>query len=188
VLHQGEGVTGKDIAYMKKPLVLLSVLMIGIFLVLVLRSRPVYRPPQAENDMIGQPAPDFELAAMDGTNLSLADLKGKVVVLDFWATWCGPCRMTMPEMEKLQKQHPDDFVLLAVNLGESMELVASYVEQQRLEARVLLDLDKRVGSAYGTSSIPVQFVIDKGGILRHTQVGSYPGWIDDLWAQIEKLK
>jgi peroxiredoxin len=77
---------------------------------------------------------------------------------------------------------------LAVNVGDSADTVASYIEQQKLDARVLLDLDQRVGMAYGASSIPVQFVIDKEGILRHTQVGAYQGWIDDLWAEIEKLK
>jgi len=75
-------------------------------------------------------------------------------MLDFWATWCGPCRVTMPELEKLQQEHPDDFVLLAINLGDDEEEIKAFMESRRLQTRVLLDSDNRVGQSYGASSIP----------------------------------
>ncbi len=176
---------------MKRSLILVSALLIGTFLVLVQRARQSnisFPSFPAETEGIGRPAPGFQLKDLAGNMVSLEDLKGKVVMLDFWATWCAPCRATMPELEKLQQEHPDDFVLLAVNLGEDEEQVAPYVQSRQIQTRVLLDTDKSVGMAYGTSSIPVQFIIDKAGILRHTQVGAYQGWKEDLWAQIEKLK
>ncbi len=173
---------------MKKPVVLGSVLLVGILLVLVQRARHSSMGYPGESEAIGQPAPSFQLKDLDGNMVSLEDFKGKIVMLDFWATWCGPCRMTMPELEKLQQEHPDDFVLLAINVGDDEEEVKPYVQSRRIQTRVLLDSDRSVGQTYGTSSIPVQFIIDKDGILRHRQVGAYQGWLEDLWAEIEKLK
>jgi thiol-disulfide isomerase/thioredoxin len=173
---------------MKKSLILVSALLIGIFLVLVQRARQSNISYPGETEEIGRPAPSFQLKDLEGNMISLEDFKGKVVMLDFWATWCAPCRATMPELERLQQEHPDDFVLLAVNLGEDEDLVAPYVQSRQIQTRVLLDTDRSVGTAYGTTSIPIQFIIDKEGILRHTQVGAYQGWKEDLWAQIEKLK
>ncbi len=173
---------------MKKPVVLISVLLVGILLVLVQRARQGNLHYAAASEGIGQPAPSFQLNDLDGRLVSLDDFKGKVVMLDFWATWCGPCRMTMPELEKLQQAHPDDFVLLAINLGDDEEEIKAYMQSRRIQPHVLLDRDNSVGQSYGTSSIPVQFIIDKEGILRHRQVGAYQGWLDDLWSEIERLK
>ncbi len=173
---------------MKRSLILISALLLGILLVLVQRARQSNISAPGVDNEIGQPAPTFQLRDLEGNMVSLEDFRGKVVMLDFWATWCAPCRATMPELEKLQQEHPDDFVLLAVNLGDDEDQVAPYVQSRNIQTRVLLDIDRSVGMAYGTSSIPVQFIIDKEGILRHTQVGAYQGWIEDLWTQIEKLK
>jgi thiol-disulfide isomerase/thioredoxin len=173
---------------MKKPVILIAALLVGVLLVLVQRARQSNVHYSAESEEIGRPAPSFQLKDMEGRMVSLEDFKGKVVMLDFWATWCGPCRMTMPELEKLQQEHPDDFVLLAINLGDDEEEIKAYMQSRRIQTRVLIDSDSRVGQSYGTSSIPVQFIIDKDGILRHRQVGAYQGWMDDLWTQIERLK
>jgi thiol-disulfide isomerase/thioredoxin len=173
---------------MKKPVILIAALLVGILLILIQRARQPNVHYSAAPEEIGRPAPSFQLNDMEGRLVSLEDFKGKVVLLDFWATWCGPCRMTMPELERLQQEHPDDFVLLAINLGDDEKEIESYMQSRRIQTRVLLDSDSAVGRSYGTSSIPVQFIIDKEGILRHRQVGAYQGWLDDLWAEIEKLK
>jgi len=76
---------------------------------------------------IGQLAPKFELPDLQGNMVSLEELRGKVVMLDFWATWCGPCRRSMPMLEELQDEFPEDLVLLAINLVESPDLVRSFV-------------------------------------------------------------
>jgi thiol-disulfide isomerase/thioredoxin len=173
---------------MKRSVILISVLLVGILVFLIQRAREGNSPVHGQSLNIGQPAATFQLKDLAGNQVSLADFKGKVVMLDFWATWCGPCRATMPEVEKLQQEHPDDFVLLAVNLGDSAEQVGRYVKMQNIQTRVLLDPDSGVGAAYGVGSIPMQVIIDKEGILRHSQVGQYTGWREDLWAEIEKLK
>jgi thiol-disulfide isomerase/thioredoxin len=173
---------------MKRSVILIFVLLVGVLLFLIQRARESYNPVRRQSLSIGQPATAFQLQDLAGTQVSLADFKGKVVLLDFWATWCGPCRATMPEVEKLQQEHPDDFVLLAVNLGDSADLVGRYVKLQSIQSRVLLDPDSGTGAAYGVRSIPMQVIIDKEGVLRHSQIGQYPGWKDDLWAEIEKLR
>jgi thiol-disulfide isomerase/thioredoxin len=173
---------------MKRPVIWISVLLVGMLVFLIQRAWEGNGPVRGRSVSIGKPAAAFQLNDLAGSQVSLADFKGKVVLLDFWATWCGPCRATMPEVEKLQQEHPDDFVLLAVNLGDSPEQVERYVKMQNLQSRVLLDPDSRTGVAYGVQSIPMQVIIDKEGILRHSQIGQYSGWRDDLWAEIEKLR
>jgi thiol-disulfide isomerase/thioredoxin len=137
---------------------------------------------------VGSHAPGFVLKDLEGRDVSLDQFKGKIVMLDFWATWCGPCRMTMPLLEELQREHPNDFTLLAVNLGDPPDLVSPYVQRQNIQSRVLLDVDNTVGIAYQSRSIPMQVLIDQNGIIRHVQTGYYPGMKEDLWARIAKLQ
>jgi thiol-disulfide isomerase/thioredoxin len=173
---------------MSKKMAITLLLVLGGITVFVLqytREPSKYSGEQAEES---RPAPAFRLKDLSGQEVSLDQFKGKVVMLDFWATWCGPCRASMPELEKLQQQHPNDFTLLAVNLQEPADLVVPYVQSEKVKSRVLLDINGVAGSAYGISSIPMQAIIDKEGILRHRQLGMYPGWIEDLWSKIDQLR
>ena len=147
------------------------------------------RPPAelGQAVQIGQAAPAFKLADLSGQQVSLDQYKGKVVMLDFWATWCGPCRMTMPLMESIQKEYADSLVLLAVNLQEPRDVVRDYVRAQNLHSRILLDEEGSVGTAYGIDSIPTQILIDKQGVIRLIQPGYGPGTASKLRKQIEKL-
>ncbi len=122
---------------------------------------------------VGDLAPDFTLLDLDGNTVSLQDFKGeKVVYLNFWATWCPPCRMEMPDLDKLyQENKSDDFVVLAINLGESEKLVKEFIEENGYSFPVLLDKSQKVGIAYNTFSIPTSVVIDKEGIIRSYRVG-----------------
>jgi len=133
-------------------------------------------------------APSFTLPTLDGRQVSLEQFRGKIVLLDFWATWCGPCRLSMPLLEKLHRERPEDFVLLAINLQEPLDLVRDYVGRQNIKSMVLLDKDGEVGSAYHSESIPMQVLIDQKGIIRHVQVGFSPRMTDQLRAEIEKLR
>jgi len=137
---------------------------------------------------IGRPAPKFKLPDLKGQEVSLDQFKGKVVMLDFWATWCGPCQMTMPVIEKLEKEYSGILVVLAINLQESKEEVAEYVHRQAVTSHVLMDESGSVGTVYGTDSIPMQFLIDKNGIVRHVQMGYSPRMASQLRAQIERLR
>jgi thiol-disulfide isomerase/thioredoxin len=157
-------------------------------MIMMQRKEESRDPSSGTSVAIGQPAPGFQLKDLSGNPVSLADFKGKVVLLDFWATWCGPCRLTMPLLEKLQEEHPNDFTLLAINLGEAPDQVASYVQAQNINSKVLLDREESVGRAYESSSIPMQVLIDKNGIVQNIQNGYYAGMKDDLWAEISKLR
>ncbi len=146
------------------------------------------QPPGSEGPVeIGKAAPAFQLRGLDGGEVSLDQFKGKVVLLDFWATWCGPCRMSMPMLERLQKEFPNDLVLLAINLQESPEEVRDYIHRQNLQSRVLLDEEGRVGRAYQSESIPMQVLIDRNGIVRDVLVGFSPRIGERLRSQVGRL-
>ena len=148
------------------------------------------RPPSEEEPalQIGSEAPSFRLRDLGGAEVSLDQYRGKIVMLDFWATWCGPCRISMPILEDLQKEFPNDMSILAINMQESRPDVAGFVEKRRLRARVLLDEQGRVAETYGASSIPMQVIIDRNGIIRHVQVGVGPHMASQLRTEISKLR
>ena len=178
-LEDGERMTNKAIVSL-----ILVLAVVGLLLVRCPREGGA----PAGNPAVGQHAPRFQLKDLQGNDVSLDQYKGKIVMLDFWATWCGPCRTTMPLLEQLQQEHADAFTLLAINVGDSPELVLPYVRQHRILTRVLLDVEQKVGAAYGTESIPMQVLIDQKGIIRHIQAGYYGRMKDDLWAEIAKLQ
>jgi thiol-disulfide isomerase/thioredoxin len=136
---------------------------------------------------IGRPAPLFKLQDLSGQQISLDQYRGKIVLLDFWQTSCGPCRMIMPLLEKIQKEYPDSMVLLAINLGESRDAIQEYLRQQGLSSHVLLDQDQSVGGIYTTGAIPMQVLIDKEGIVRDIQIGFDPRVTSQLRAKIQNL-
>ena len=147
------------------------------------------RPSESEPMLeIGQAAPLFKIPDLNGQQVSLDQYKGKIVMLDFWATWCGPCRMTMPIVENIQKEYADTVVLLTINLQESRDVVRDYIRAEGIHSRVLLDEEGSVGKLYGTESIPLQILIDKQGIVRFIQAGYGPGTASRLRAEINKLR
>jgi thiol-disulfide isomerase/thioredoxin len=133
-------------------------------------------------------APHFKLRNLAGKEVSLDQFRGKIVLLDFWATWCGPCQLTMPLLERLQKEYPKSMTLLAINVGESADTVRNYVRLQNVDSEVLLDEDSAVGAEYGASGIPFQVLIDKEGVIRSARAGLGPDTISQLRAQIQKLQ
>ncbi|MBA7647250.1 Thiol-disulfide oxidoreductase ResA [subsurface metagenome] len=116
---------------------------------------------------------DFELESIKGRTISLSSLKGKVVFLNFWATWCPPCRAEMPSMELLYKELKDEgFEILAVNLQEDKKQVQKFVDDFGLTFPVVLDKTGRIGTAYGARSIPITYLIDKSGIIIAGTIGT----------------
>jgi len=134
---------------------------------------------------VGQEAPKFKLQDLAGSEVSLEQYKGKLVILDFWQTSCGPCRYTMPMLDELQEEYSGILSVLAINLQEPKELVRNYILEQNLHSRVLLDEDSSVGNRYGTYAIPMQFLIDQDGIVQHIITGVSP--IGPIRAEINKL-
>lgn len=116
---------------------------------------------------------DFKLKDLNGKSVSLSDFKGKKVLLNFWATWCPPCRAEMPDIEKLYLENKDsDLVILAVNLGEDTQTVKSFIDKNKYNFNILLDSDQAVAIKYNIVSIPTSFFIDKEGNIVSKKVGA----------------
>jgi peroxiredoxin len=124
----------------------------------------------------GDKAANFKLEALDGSTVSLDQLKGKVVFLNIWATWCGPCREEMPSMETLydELRTNRDFVMLAVSQDTKGRIVvAPYVEKNGYHFKVLLDPENKVGEAYDVSGVPETFIIDREGRIVAHHMGAF---------------
>ncbi|GLC29131.1 TlpA disulfide reductase family protein [Clostridium omnivorum] len=116
---------------------------------------------------------DFKLKDLNGKNVSLSDFKGKKVLLNFWATWCPPCRAEMPDIEKLYQENKDsDLVILGINLGEDTQTVKSFIDKNKYNFNILLDSDQAVAIKYNIVSIPTSFFIDKEGNIVYKKVGA----------------
>ena len=119
---------------------------------------------------------DFTLPTLEGELLTVSDLRGKVVFVNFWATWCPPCRDEMPSMEALYQRFKDrDFEILAVNIGETPEEVTAFMEEYGFSFPALLDEDIRVGNDYGIRAIPTSFFVNQEGRIIMRKVG-YLDW------------
>jgi thiol-disulfide isomerase/thioredoxin len=127
-------------------------------------------------------AEDFTLEALDGSKASLSSFKGKVVLLSFWATWCGPCKEEMPAMQTLyQKLRDKGFEVVAVDMMEDKAAVAKFVKTAGYTFPVLLDSTGAIGGgAYAARAIPTNYVVDKGGRLVGRKIGiDGPTWTSD---------
>jgi peroxiredoxin len=113
-------------------------------------------------------APDFELASLDGRKVSLKDLRGKVVLLNFWATWCPPCKAEMPDLEALYREYgaARDFVVVGANLEEDAGAVEAFVRERGLSFPVLLDSEGATAGSFGVRGLPATFIIDREGRIR----------------------
>ena len=123
---------------------------------------------------IGKLAPDFQLISLDGRTVSLSDYRGKPVLLNFWASWCGPCQYEMPFLQQTyEKWTGRGLVVLAVNLQESPDVVKEFMVDFGLSLPVLLATDPKVPLSYNVRGIPATFFIDKSGIIRDIKVGPF---------------
>jgi peroxiredoxin len=141
--------------------------------------------PGAPGD-VGQPAPQFELEDTSGRVVRLADLRGKVVLVNFWATWCAPCRTEMPEMEKVYREHRErGFEVVAIDLQESAAEVRPFMAELGLTYPALLDRDGSVSRAYRARALPSSFLVDRQGTVRYLKIG--PLTTEALEAEVRKL-
>lgn len=120
---------------------------------------------------IGQPAGDFELQSLDGSTVQLSGLRGKVVVLNFWATWCGPCIREMPMFDEFSRAFPNDLVILGVNMQESEAKVKDFIQSVEISYPILLDSTAKVGKQFQVMALPDTLFIDRDGILRFHHIG-----------------
>lgn len=133
------------------------------------------------------PSIDFELKNLNGESEKLSDYRGKLVFLNFWATWCGPCESEMPAMEKVYRELKDEgFVILAVDLSEDRDTVKTFIEERNLSFPVLLDTDGQVGAKYDARSIPTTYMIDRDGNILGRTVGVRP-WEEESFISLFRM-
>jgi peroxiredoxin len=149
---------------------LLGAAWIGVSRVSAEDINPTGRPPAPQ---IGHPAPEFTLTTPEGDTVSLSDFRGQAVLLNFWATWCGPCRVEMPDIESVYNQYSDEgFVVLAVNDGEPPGLVSAFVNELGLSFPILMDPSWEVQQTYQVRAFPTTYYIDREGIIQEAIFGS----------------
>lgn len=120
----------------------------------------------------GMKAPDFTLTNINDQEVSLSDYRGQKVFLNFWASWCPPCREEMPDMQKLHEEYDNQVVILAVNIGESKSTAANFMMQNNLDFPVLLDNNKSTAQNYLVRGIPTSYFLNQDGIIKEKVVGA----------------
>lgn len=133
------------------------------------------RNPGMSSPLVGTEAPDFKLKMLDGGMFQVQEMHGRIIVLDFWASWCGPCMQAMPQIDAaIAKFHPDDVKLVTINLQESPEQIRGTLERLGIQPAVALDIDGVAASLYQANAIPQTVIIDREGKIRRVFVGSNP--------------
>lgn len=132
-------------------------------------------PEIPEGVSIGNRAIDFELQTLDGQTVKLSSLRGKPVLLNFWATWCGPCKYEMPFLQQIHDKYSSQGLkVLEIDINEKPETVQKYLTDNNLTMTVPLDVGAKVAKSYGLTAIPSSFLIDKDGIIRQKVIGAFP--------------
>jgi peroxiredoxin len=152
----------------KKPIMMLvSVLAAGLILAGCATT--------SQGTGAGSQAPDFQLPDLDGNVVSLSGLRGSPVLLNFWASWCGPCREEMPYIQQIHEEWSGrGLVVLTVNLGENADDVREFMEEFDLTFPALLDTETSLAETYNVGGIPTTYFIDKEGIIRERKIGAFP--------------
>ena len=144
-------------------------------------------PPQEPQEPKKTIKGDFTLMDIEGKQVRLKDFKGKVVLLEFWATWCPPCRLSAPELQALhERMEGEDFAIIAIAVEDKLQRVRKFIEEKGITYTVVID-DKGVDDAYGVHSIPTTLLLDKEGNVALTQKGYAPGSFEMLEKDIREL-
>lgn len=160
---------------MKSRIFLIGLIIVGVSIIFLLQTKDSFRNRAGSKwAQKGAPAPDFTLPDLNGTRVSLADFRGKVILLNIWATWCLPCVEEMPSMEKLHREmQGEDFIILAVSIDNAgTEVVIPFVEKHDLSFTVLVDRKATVKSLFQATGVPESIIIDQQGIILEKVIGA----------------
>ena len=142
----------------------------------------------ASSSLEGQAAPDFVLKSSGGENLRLSEHRGDVVMINFWATWCGPCRQEMPLLDDLYSRYERvGFTLLGVNIDDDSRRAMQMIEELGVSFPVLFDERKEVSQLYDVEAMPVTVLVDREGNVRHVHHGYKPGYEENYLNEIRSL-
>jgi len=145
-------------------------------------------PAQSLKPYSGPRPPALELQDLDGRAQRLSDYRGRVVLVNFWATWCGPCRAEMPSIERLRKaMQGRPFTVLAVNVGESARVAREFAEKLPVEFTILLDRDAKTARAWKARVLPASFIVGPDGGIRYSYYGDLDWSSAEVRASIEGL-
>jgi peroxiredoxin len=144
---------------------------------------------EAPSPLLGKAAPVVDLARLDGKRVKLADHSGKdVVMLDMWATWCGPCRAELPHLVQVAKDYKGQGVVFyAIDLRDTKDKVKEFLKKEKLDMTVGLDSHGAVGEAYGADAIPMLMLIDKKGVVQVVHIGNRPGVEEVLHKELDSI-
>jgi peroxiredoxin len=172
----------------------LVLVLAGVVFIAARALFPAFSSNQDSNGEVpvaaGEMAADFKLPSLSGQPVTLSSLRGKVVFLNVWATWCGPCREEMPSMETLYEAFKDrqDFVILAVSQDRKGRVaVQPFVEKNHLHFDILLDPDNVVGDAYNVAGVPETFIIDRKGRIVAHHMGAFDWSQSDVRQALNEL-
>ncbi len=142
----------------------------------------------ASSGLTGQTAPDFVLRSSTGENLRLSEYRGDVVMINFWATWCGPCRQEMPLLDELYGRYQRvGFSLLGVNIDDDSRRAMAMVKELGVRFPVLFDEEKKVSKLYEVEAMPMTILLDREGTVRHIHYGYKPGYEQKYLNEIRSL-
>ena len=182
---------------MRRPIVLVGGVIFGVLLGLEIialvgqfqeaaqSGRAVNLSEAPSNPEIGAPAPEFELMTLSGESVHLEDYHGQVVLLNFWASWCGPCRLEMPAFQARFEKYSGDLVILAVNSSDNQETAQAFMDELNLTFEGLLDVEGTIQKTYLVRGLPSSFFIDEDGLLQAVHIGIMTeGQLDDYLMQL----
>jgi peroxiredoxin len=147
-----------------------------------------FAPAPAHADAVGQAAPAFALPSRDGTTVDSAELHGKVVLVDFWASWCAPCRQSFPALDDLSKRlGPEGFAVIGINLDEERADADRFLSERPVSFAIVFDPEATTPEAYGLKAMPSSFVIGRDGVVRSVHSGFRKGDAEKLEAEVRAL-
>ena len=134
----------------------------------------------------GTKAPDFTLSTVDKADVSLQELRGKPVLINFWATWCPPCRHEIPFLQKIYEKYSNDGIVLLAITSEGRSRIKDFLEDHKMTFTVLLDEERDVSTMYGIRAIPTTYFIDKDGVIRKVKIGAFSG-IEEIEDHLKEI-
>ncbi len=145
-------------------------------------------PSHASSQQISGKAPNFTLKSRSGKNIKLSELRGQVVMINFWASWCAPCRQEMPLLEKIYKKYKRlGFTLLGVNVEQNTRAAKNWLKNVNVSFPVLFDSSNKTSKLYKVSAMPTTVIIDRNGNMRYLHKGYKPGYEQSYKKQVRKL-